>query len=126
MNGFKLNFVSDEIDSNQFKNFLKSTPPMTKDFITGIPINLNVPTWIFYPLESDPTLRDGKIEQDDVSIMTFHEGHFGETNEEMEDIICEPLAAGTFNGKVGYWKLEMRGTCVPEFFSNPDYPHKFW
>ena len=77
MSDFKLNFVSDEIDLNQFKTFLNTTPPMTKDLITGIPINSKIPTWIFYPTKSEPTLRNGKIEQDDVSIMTFHEGQIG-------------------------------------------------
>lgn len=123
MKKFELTFVHDDADSDRFKNFLKSTPPMTEDSITNITIAVGVPTWIFYPPESDPGLRNGKIEQDDVTVLTFHEGEFESEDEEYDDCETGPFAEGTYDGKVGYWVLEMRGNLLPDFVEDTNCWH---
>lgn len=118
MNDVELTFTAHDVDFDQFKNFLNVTPPMVEDLVANVSIDPEVPTWIFYP-----EAGNGKIEQDDVTILTFHEGAFEAEDEGFEDVVCEPLAEGTYNGKVGYWELEMRGSLLPEFVFNNDCWH---
>lgn len=119
VDGSSHSFFNEQVDHKLFEKFLNSTPPMVEDTITNIGIDPNTPTWIFYPKPR----RNGKIDEDDVTILTFHKGIYKSVESEYvapEDrfeleAVDQPLAQGVYNGKKGYWEIDMRGDVLPEF-----------